>query len=101
MGTKLTQTFLKKPKNADVLHGQPMLFAKSQVCRLKSGGDARLTYNIMTDTWFVTGQEANNVPYLEETLGAAVAMMKTVNHFNETGEIRKFKGSISDLELVG
>lgn len=99
MSEKLTQAFLKKPLNADAIIGQPMLFARMPVAKLKVGGDARLRYSIMTGDWFVTGQKANNVPYLETTLSSAVGMMKTVNHFNETGEIRKFKGNISELEL--
>ena len=91
---------LTTPLNAKDLIGKPMLFARMPVARLSSGGEARISQNLMTGNFFVSGQKERVTPYIFSSLSHSICMMKTINHYNKTGEIVKFKeGKISELVL--
>lgn len=92
---------LKKPKNHKDLIGQPMLFAVMPTAKLKTGGEAKIQYNILTGDFFVTGQNERVTPYVINNISNAIKLAKTINHYNETGDKVPFKtGSINELELV-
>lgn len=96
---KLSQ--LTKPKNHKTLIGRPMLFAVMPTAKLKSGGDAKIQYNIGNGGYMVDGQKNSPMAYACATLKDAIEMAKTVNHYNATGEAKAFKGgTISELVLV-
>lgn len=81
-----------------------MLFAKALVAKLEEDktkpetiGDATLAYNLMTESWMVSGQK-NSTPYFMDSIGNAIALMKTINIHNSTGKNVKFKnGSVKEL----
>jgi hypothetical protein len=92
---------LQKPKNHDTLIGKPMLFAVMPTAKLKSGGEAKIQYNIGNGGYLVDGQKGSPIAYACKTLKDAIEMAKTVNHYNATGESKAFKGGkISELVLV-
>ncbi len=46
--------------------------------------------NPLTGDWLVYGQN-NAAPYVTRTKEDASQMLQTINHFNETGQIKRFK----------
>jgi len=98
----MTKGQLTKPLNHNNLKGQPMLFASMPKAKLKTGGNAKIQYNIMTGSWMVDGQNNSPTMYAMPTLSLAIRLAKTINNYNETG-VRgvTFKaGKISELVLV-
>jgi hypothetical protein len=75
-----------------------MLFARMPEARIPDGS-ATITYNIGTGHWFVEGQVDRIVPYVVKTFQKAIMLMKTINHYNKTGERKIFENTKIELEL--
>ena len=52
-------------------------------------GAARARLNPLTGDWLVDGQAAST-PYICETWPRASSMLQTIDHYNRTGEIKRF-----------
>jgi hypothetical protein len=68
--------------------GIPMLL--QPVVRSVQVGTARAELSALTGTWFVFGQKGESTPYLVESESLAVRLALTVDHYNATGERKKF-----------
>jgi len=62
--------------------------ARIQAFRL---GEAIAAFNPLTDDWQVSGQKGSRLPYLCDTWAQASKMLQTINHYNLTSEIKKFR----------
>ena len=80
----------KKPLNAKTILGKPMLFAVMSTQYVSPDGDATIEYNIMSGEYLVSGQKGNPMGYYVKSLNKAISLDKTINHYNETNEIKKF-----------
>ena len=65
------------------------LLARSAKTR-ETFGTAYIEQNPLTGTWFIFGQKGETLPYTVENKGVARRLAKTVDHWNKTGEIKKF-----------
>lgn len=53
-------------------------------------GDAQASLNAMTGDWIVTGQKGENTPYIMSNAKQAACLALTIDHYNRTGEKKKF-----------
>lgn len=61
-------------------------------------GTAKVQLNAMTGSYFISGQKGETTPYIEAGLGMAVRLALTVDHWNRTGERKKFEVSEYTLD---
>ena len=92
-------TDLKTPLNKKTLIGKSMLFARMPIAILLNG-EATIEYNILNGNYFVSGQKNSLGGYFISSINNAIGVAKTINHYNKTNEVKKFKtNNIKELSI--
>ena len=85
-----------KPYN--ISEGDMMLFGKCPTMCISKDTPARIEYNLMTGDWMTSGQSDGGM-YACDTISGAYQLAQTINHYEATGEQKKFSsvGAVKKL----